>query len=395
MSENENGDNEISSAAPVGADGSELDSGESQQLGQQFSARSVIAMLVVVVLIAGFCVALVASKSNKDNKSATKTPNAIVATVNGTVITRADFDATVASWISNKLYVSSSAQQGGAITDAKGVPTPAFRLKLLNGAVQQILIDAEFNRRHLRIPSGYVETLRAQITSDPIAKGFAKAFLDKFIQQKARSEAFKESLSTPPTAAQIAQAYAQQFACPSGIGFAFIAVSTQTAADQVEQQLKTQDFATLAKARATAAAAANAGVPQCYRTGALPKEIDGATKAAVLETPTAPVKYQNQFYIIKTSKFVAPSLAASRSQIVSALQQNDTGPQQYFANLLKSAKVTADPSFGHWADDGQGGFGVVPNTSASSAVKPGANAAGAGASTPSIAVQDERPKTTK
>ena len=320
--------------------------------------RAIVASVVVLALVVAAGLGLVWSKNNKDDAKGANTSK-YAAIIDKIKITTAEVDSTVAIWIASKGYVKSRAAQG-PIVDAAGKPTAAFRLEILNSTVQRQLIAREFEARNLKLPTDSMKKLRASIDADPIGKELPKSFIDEFVTNRGRLEALQTALSKAPSEDKIRAAYAQQSACVSKIQVAHILVKTKAEADAIEASLAAGgDFGAIAKKKSTDGSAAKGGDLGCFTKGQFVPEFEKGVLAAIVGTPTAPVKSQFGFHIIKTSTFVAPPLASVRADIVKSLQKNDTSFVDYMKTVLTKVKATIDPEFGTWKKSDQGFFEVA------------------------------------
>ena len=196
---------------------------------------------------------------------------------------------------------------------------------------------------------------------------------------------------------QVKAAYDQQYACESGKGVAHLLVKTEAQADAALQRIqKGETFAAVAQAVSIdTGSKEQGGELGCLKAGTYVPEFFKAATAAVAGTPTAPVKSEFGFHVIKTSAFVAPALAEVRAEIVAALQAQDTSGNEALRKFLDSAKVQVDAFIGSWGPNQQGVPGVIPKGAAPAPGAPGqppATPTTVATSGPSVpGVQEERP----
>ena len=104
-------------------------------------------------------------------------------------------------------------------------------------------------------------------------------------------------------------------------------------------------FADVARTSSTdSGSATNGGSLGCLRKQAYVKEFETAAYAAQFDVPTQPVKSQYGYHIILVTH---PTLAAVRSELTQALQQNPTGLLRELR--MQSMKVWINPQFGSGA----------------------------------------------
>lgn len=339
----------------------------------RITPRVVVASIVVLALCVATAVGLVASKRNKDDERASsgKAKNETAAVVDDIRVTTTELDAILASWLKSADFVKG--QPAPIVVDGK--PTAAFRADILTSEIQNRLVNREFTKRKLKISDEYAQSLRQQLDQDPISKQLDPAFIAAFIDGRARQESLRVALAKQPTEAEITAAYKQQFSCASGIQVGHILVKTEAEAAAIVGQLGDGgDFAAIASEKSTdTGSAAKGGDLGCFAKGTFVAPFEQATIAAIPGTPTAPVKSEFGFHVIKTEQFAAPPLATVRAQIVQALTQQDTSFAEYFKALLAKTKVTISPAIGTWKIGANGFYAVVPPEAAPGTTTPNLN----------------------
>ncbi|HEY3831738.1 MAG TPA: peptidylprolyl isomerase [Acidimicrobiia bacterium] len=360
--------------------------------GAGLSGRKIAAMVVGVLLVAGFVVGLIASKHQKDDEG--NKAGGPVATIDGVKISRTALDTEVNTWVANKAYVSAAKQQGETMVGTNGQPTLSFQRDILTQQIEDVLFTREFNRRHLKVTAAENSSLQQEVSGNAALQKYPKVFLTAIVSRAARVQALEDALTTPPTNAQIEAAYEAQYGCTSGKDVSHILVATLAEATTIKAQLDSgASFATLAKSKSTdTGSAPSGGALGCLKRNEFVKPFEDAAFAATVGTPTAPVKSQFGYHIILVtahSNASTPSLASVRQQIVQTLEQTPTQFNNYVDSAFGKAKVTIDPAFGMWGKTSNG-YQVIAATAAKPASKGSAAAASSAASGP-LPVADERP----
>ena len=351
--------------------------------GRRWTGRSIAAIVLAVLLVAGFVVGLVASKHQKDNeKSSGASP---AATVDGVKLSRTQLLAEVDTWVANKAYVLAAAQQQQVMADKAGHPTPSFQADILTQQIGDVLITREFNRRHLKVTAADEAQLRQQVSGNTALQAYPKLFLDSIIARATRTSVLERKLV--PTQALYQRAYHDQYACPSGRDVFHILVATLAQANAIETQLhQGVPFATLAASKSTdTGSAQSGGSVGCLKRGAFVAPFENAAFAAKIGVPTAPVKSQYGYHVILVKAHSAksdPPLASVKSQLV----QSGAVFNAFLETTLAKATVTVDPSFGAWKATATG-FAVVPPVAARTAAATATTASAA-----PLPVADGRPR---
>jgi hypothetical protein len=291
------------------------------------------------------------------------------------------------------VFVKVLEQQGG-------IKTPAHRESIdsrlaatwLSLLVQQVVIDREFDARHLKLTASDRANARAALDSSfggkAVIDAFPEKFRDELIDRQAKIEAVANSLSTTPpqvTEEQARTFYEQNksrlFPCPSAKSVAHIVVPTPAEAQQVLAQLQAgADFATVAQQRSTDAATRQQGgvvssgqaPPGCYTPGSSPP-LDNAVNGATPNQPTGPVQTQSGYEIVLVKPYVPPTFEQIRDQLIATLQQQEASSAQnnrqaalnrVLEGRMRKLHVRIDPRYGRWVLDNQGARVEPPKTPA-------------------------------
>jgi hypothetical protein len=325
------------------------------------AVSSVVAAAVVVGLVATGC--------GSTGSSVASAIRANVITVDGTSISRKDFEHDISALsASSKLkaldaQVASSGSGAVRLFDGTGHATRVLTTSWLNRLANQIVVDHEFRDLHLTISATDTKEGKAQFaqlfatstaTGDPIVAQFPQWFQDQEDARESRLVAVTTVLDArqPITQAQMLAFYKQNVGslCASGITVSHILVKTLPEAQAVEAQLVAgANFAALAKTKSIdTTSAKNGGSLGCFATGEFVAEFEAGVKKAKLNVPTAPVHSQFGYHVILTSKFVPPTFESLIPQIRQQLLSQLNLVQKFVAAGLKKAKVHVDPLYGTW-----------------------------------------------
>jgi hypothetical protein len=310
--------------------------------------------------------ALVASSCGSTVASAVHT-NAI--TVDGTSISRRDLQHDVNALASNAKFVALDKQvaaQGSAAStlfDKQGQPTRVLTTSWLNRLVNQIVVDREFKRRHLKVTAADLSEGEKQFAqlfatqsaggADLVAK-FPKWFREQERQREARLVALTRALNAakPITEAAMRAFYVQNVGslCPSGFNVSHILVKTLPEAQAIEAQLAAGGvFSTIAQAKSTdTSSGAQGGALGCFKTGQFVAAFEQAAQKAVLNVPTAPVKTEFGYHIILKTKYVPPTFESVKAEIAQQLAGQANLLAKFVGARLKKATVRVDPLYGTW-----------------------------------------------
>jgi parvulin-like peptidyl-prolyl isomerase len=318
-----------------------------------------VAAVAVAALVASGCGSTVASSIRA---------NAI--TVDGTSVSRSDFQRDISALSSNKSLLAldkSVAAQGSSknrLFDSAGKATRVLTTSWLNRLANQIIVDREFKRLKLKITEPDRSEAASQFAAlfsttsangTDLVKKFPKWFLDQENAREARLVALTRHLDAqhPVTTPEMLKFYNKNVGslCPSGINVAHVLVKTLKEAQTVESQLAAgADFATLAKTVSTdTGSATQGGSLGCFATGQYVAEFEQATLKAKVGVPTAPVKTQFGYHVILTTKYVPPTFPSVETQIRAEILKEANYLAKFVSSSLKKAKVTVDPSYGTWS----------------------------------------------
>ena len=330
-----------------------------------------------------FVAAIVALLAVAFAASGCSTSTADAATVDNTHISRRDLTDELDDLVKNDAFVKVLEQQGG-------IKTPSHRESIdsrlaatwLSLLVQQVVIDREFDARHLKLSASERANARAALDSSfggkAVIDAFPEKFRDELIDRQAKIEAVANSLSTTPpqvTEQQARNFYdqnkSQLFPCPSAKSVAHIVLATPAEAQQVLAQLQAgADFATIARQRSTDAATRQQGgvvssaqaPPGCYTPGSSP-QLDAAVNGATPNQPTGPVQTQSGYEVVLVKPYVPPTFEQIRDQLIATLQQQASSSQQnnrqaalnrVLEARMRKLHVRIDPRYGRWVLDNQG-----------------------------------------
>ncbi|MCU1427350.1 MAG: parvulin-like peptidyl-prolyl isomerase [Actinomycetia bacterium] len=327
---------------------------------------TVVAAATVLALVAGGC-----STTLND-----------AATVGTTHITNRDFQSDLNALAGNADFAKMLSQNGFKLSAKTKTVDRKLSATWLTILVQSVVVDAEFNARHLKVSSQLLTAARTSVTSTyggakTVAK-FPKKFVDAIVQRAARVGALQQSLQVQPKTPTQAQALAfyeqnkaQLFACASGKTVAHIVLPTQAAASAALAQVQGgATFATVAgQLSADAATKQTGGVIQnpqgpadCYPVGQ-DKAFETAVTAATPGTPTGPVQTAAGWQVILVTPYTPPTFAQVQSAVLQQLaqqaqQQAQTATSTALSKALekrfKALKIKVDPQYGTWVLNSQG-----------------------------------------
>jgi hypothetical protein len=322
----------------------------------------------IVAVVATVAIASLVSSCGSSSLGSAVRANAL--TVNGTSISRRDFQHDVSALASNKKFVALDKQvaaQGSAaqrLFDSSGKATRVLTTSWMNRLVNQIIIDREVKRLHLKITADdrtQGETQFASLFSTQSVQGtdvvvqFPKWFREQEKEREARLVALTHSLDArhPISESAMRAFYTKNVGslCPSGFDVAHILVKSLAQAQALETQLRGgADFATLARtASIDTGSAAKGGSLGCFATGQYVAPFEAAAIKAKIGVPTAPVKSEFGYHIILTTKYVPPTFAAVKAEIRQELLKHANNLGTFVKADLKKAKVHVDPLYGTWS----------------------------------------------
>lgn len=334
----------------------------SLRLGRSRPGASIVAVVVVAAVVAAGCAS-----------TRTKIADALQAdaiTVDGTSITQRDLRHDVSALASSSKLIALDKQvaaQGSAgqrLFDAQGQPTRVLTTSWLNRLANQIIIDHEFARRHLKVTvadrsegeSQFAQLFATQSASGaPVVAQFPKWFRDQEKEREARLVEVTRALDAqhPITNAQMLDFYKKNVGnlCPSGLNVAHILVKTLPAAQAIEAQLAAGTaFAALAQTKSIdTSSAKQGGTLGCLATGQFVAAFEQAALSAKAGVPTAPVKTQYGYHIILTTKYVPPKFESVQTEIRQAILKDAQVVSKFVRARLLKAKVRVDPLYGTWS----------------------------------------------
>ena len=338
--------------------------------------------------------------------SSCSTTNPDAATVNGVHINRTAFEADMNTLAKNDAYAkaneAAAAQGAPAIAgDTKGSISSVFAGAQLSNLVLLEFVHAELGRRNVA-PDADQTTQGEQVAQGILAVGDPTIWTalpadlkTKYGKLGAEYLALQKELS-PKTDAEILAIFASvQDRLPLCVSH--ILVATEDDATAALADLKAgKVFADVAKARSTDPGSKDSGgslvdpqTGQCPTATSLDPDFVAGAKTAKVGEPTAPVKTQFGFHIIKLDKPL-PTIESLHDNLVTYGGQQSL--KQFIDKSRKEAVVTVDPHYGMW-DAASGGIlptkaagttkeGTVTTAPKAGALVPGADPATAPVSTP-------------
>jgi parvulin-like peptidyl-prolyl isomerase len=288
------------------------------------------------------------------------TDGAIAGRVNSATISRKSFNDQLQAISKNTAWTKSIAANVGVakVSLPHDAVSAKFATAWLQSLMNQLVIDQQFQRRHLTVTAAdktaAAKAATALFSTDKgdTFKTFPKWFRDGYLARQGRYEAVKRSLPNPaPTDALLQQylEHARLSYCPTGNAVSHILVKTKAEADAIEASLaQGGDYAALAKENTLdTGTGAVGGFLTCTGSpnfAGLPAEIKNAVPAIPLGGISAPVESQYGFSIIRVTAW---DVASVRPFAESYYQQTAPNPMLLLANkgLLKS-KTWIDPRYG-------------------------------------------------
>jgi foldase protein PrsA len=314
--------------------------------------------------------------------SSCSTTNPDAATVNGVHIKRTAFEADMNTLANNDGYKkaneAAAAQGAPALAGATtGSISSDFAGVQLGNLVLLELVHAELAKRNV-VPDATQVTKGEEVAQGILAVGdptvwtsLPQALRTKYSQKGADYLALQQEL-TPKTDADLIPIFASvQDQLPLCVSH--ILVATESDAATVEAELKDgKAFADVAKARSIDPGSKDSGGslldPQsgsCPTAASLDPDFVAGAKAAKEGEPTAPIKTQFGYHIIKLDKPL-PTIESLRDNLITYGGQQAL--KAFITKARTEAAVTIDPHYGTW--DVKNG-GIVP-TVASGTAKEGA-----------------------
>jgi parvulin-like peptidyl-prolyl isomerase len=340
--------------------------------GRARSRAALVGLLVLVSVAAAAC-------------SGGSGPAAV--TVNGETLSQSSVDRELAAIRSNpQLQAQTTAPDAHSVIDATW----------LTAVVETEVAAQEVKRAHVRITADdrtAAQTWADGYFGDPsVFAAFPKWFRDAVLARYANVPAIVRKHAKPPTDADVQADYEQSLAqnCPSGRLVSHILVTTEQAAQSIEQQLAAgANFAQLATKQSTdTGSAPRGGALGCIDNQQLDPTFTAAANATPIGKVSAPVHTQFGWHVIRVDNVrTAVPLASVANEIrVDLVEQSPQG-MQALVKTMAAAKVKVASRYGKWVvRNGQGQ--VEPRTPATSSTTAttgptGTTAPGATTSAPS------------
>jgi parvulin-like peptidyl-prolyl isomerase len=291
--------------------------------------------------------------------------NSPAATVNGTELSRSDFDADLAAYSGNQAFLATGQAgenaQGGSVSND-------FARKTLRDDILFEIIRQEVARRRLMLPSLDDADVRAetigrfdQSGSPDIFNAFPESFRTRALRQTANVIALERALGHGPVDdAKVRQTYDADPRRFAELCVAHIALQTEQEAKSVLAQLRAgADFARLARTKSLDESATNAGGKLTNPDGSCPRASDvkdavflqAALKAAPGQL-AGPVKTSAGWDIIKVVKLTVLPFDTVQTAVRAAADQAVVGAARPAINAILTTglngKITVDPRYGVW-----------------------------------------------
>lgn len=309
--------------------------------------------------------------------SACSTTNPDAATVNGVHLRRTTFEADLHTLVTNPDFVKANVAavtQGApsALGDTAGSVSTAFADQQLSNLVLLELIHQELLTRKVAADAEQLKN------GEEVAKGILGVsdeatwtslpadLKTRYGVKGGEYLALQKALS-PTSDAEIARLYAS-VQDQIGICASHILVATEAEANTVVDELKQgKNFKDIALARSTDTASKDNGGSLISQSGNCPTsaELDpdfvAGARAATVSVPTAPIKTQFGYHIIRLEK-AFPTVADLHDQLVTYGSQQAT--KEFIGKTTQNATVSIDPHYGTW-DKAKGT--IVPTVAAGTA----------------------------
>lgn len=309
--------------------------------------------------------------------SACSTTNPDAATVNGVHLSRTAFEADLHTLVTNPDFVKANeaaTTQGApsALGDTAGSVSTAFADQQLSNLVLLELIHQELITRQVtadaeQLKNGEDVAKGILGVSDEATWASLPADLKTRYGVKGGEYLALQKVLAPSSDAEIARLFTS-VQDQIGICASHILVATEAEANTVVDELKQgKDFKDIAAARSTDTASKDNGGSLISQSGNCPTgaELDpdfvAAARAATPSVPTAPVKTQFGYHIIRIEKAL-PTVADLHDQLVTYGSQQAT--KEFIGKSTQNANVSIDPHYGTW-DKAKGT--IVPTVAAGTA----------------------------
>ncbi len=317
-------------------------------------------MLVVLIAAALFASVLVACGDGRQAR-------APAATVNGSVITAADFQAELRVLADSKpLQTALSANKGPRIWTTEGAVTSDIASQWLASMIQEEIIEQDLAERGLTISpeqrASSAQTAGNQLGGPDVFGTFPKWFRDTVIERTAKAGTLLAAYAgLPPREADLRQYYADHEAtrCSSGLRLAHILVATQAEAIAARAQIVSgTPFATVAQKVSTdSGSSAKGGDLGCRGVDTYVDAFENVANALAPNQLSQPVSTQFGWHLITVTPDSFDSARASIEEAYTTDAQDRFGT--YLRDQLRAAHVTVDPRFGR-VFQSQDTFEILP-----------------------------------
>lgn len=287
------------------------------------------------------------------------------AKVDSTAITRSRLDQDLQALADNTELVKMLKAQGLDLKPTTGGFSNQAASGWLNGLMNQVIVDREFARRHLKVTPQLTKQAKTETASQfgsvkTLAK-FPKSFQERIVGRQARLDALRASLGRQQgaTEAELRQFYEQNKAalCPTGKLVAHILVKTPEEVAAVEAQLaQGADFAQLASKLSTdTGSATQGGTLTCIGSQEWQQfdpTFQKGAEGVVVGQVSPPVHTQFGYHVIKVTDYTFETARAAIEQAVA--QQRQDPLTALVQRRLGKAKLWVDPRYGHISRGPQG-----------------------------------------
>jgi hypothetical protein len=266
------------------------------------------------------------------------------ATVNGSDITRSDFERDLRALAANPGLLSLT---GGTEMSIDGEAARGWLSQLITWKAAEDLLAAN----GLEPTADAIANITSQLDGNEAAKNLPQAMKDEVVQGAAAMDSL--ALVPVPSAEDLKAQYAIAPALTGALCARHILVATEEEANAVLAELEGgADFAELAKERSTEPAAAQTGGAlagddgnACLPVGAYQSQFDpdftAGALAAEAGTPTAPVKSQFGWHVILLRPY--DEVAGDLATLVSSAPGDAA-----LTGALATAAIDVDRRYGRW-----------------------------------------------
>lgn len=310
------------------------------------------------------------------------------ATVDGESISRSDFEDELEEMLGNDAFVEALRQNEFEVSETgSAASTVDTRLSSLwlDTLIDQVVIDAEFDARGLRVDDSHraqartrMEAFFTTVQSDPAAPPivvfdqFDEDFQSRLIERNARAVALAADEvgdPGPPSEQDARDFYDEQVEraleqCPLDKQVWHILVETEAEADAALARLGDgEEFGTVAAELSTdTGSASQGGALGCLVEGQFVEAFESAAVGAPLDEPVGPVESDFGWHVILVRPLVPP-YEDVREQVLAQLEQQaadqagqamDQVLSEIVVERLRDAEVTVNPRYGRWVVDENG-----------------------------------------